>query len=74
MPQKKSGTSYQDMTEPTPLPATGAPAERALADAGIRSLEDLRGRDVEELAVLHGVGPKAIRLLKEALAEGSNES
>ena len=57
------------MPEPTPLPKTSAPAARALADAGITSLEDLRGRDVNALGELHGVGPKAIRILQAALAE-----
>ncbi|WP_082485486.1 methyltransferase domain-containing protein [Rathayibacter sp. Leaf296] len=55
----------------TALPAIGAPATRALAAVGIRTLEDLRGRDLTELAALHGVGPKAIRLLTEACASSS---
>ena len=33
------------------------------------NLDDLRGRDVDALSDLHGVGPKAIRLLKAALDE-----
>jgi len=57
------------MIEPIPLPRTSAPAARALAEVGITSLDDLRDRDVDALANLHGVGPKAVRILKEALAE-----
>jgi len=57
------------MPDPTPLPKTSAPAARALAEVGITSLDDLRDRDVDALARLHGVGPKAIRILKTALAE-----
>jgi hypothetical protein len=56
------------MTEPTPLPRIGAPATRALAEAGISSLEDLRKSDLDALAELHGVGPRAIVILREALA------
>ena len=55
----------------TALPPIGAPATRALAAVGVRTLEDLRGRDLTELAALHGVGPKAIRLLTEACASSS---
>jgi len=53
----------------TALPPIGAPATRALAAVGIRSLEDLAGWDRRDLAALHGVGPKALRLLDAALAE-----
>jgi hypothetical protein len=57
------------MTEPTPLPKIGVPATRALAAAGINSLDDVRKRGVDALTDLHGVGPKAIRILEVALAE-----
>lgn len=50
------------------LPKIGAPATRALEGAGIRTLSQVALRRESELAALHGVGPKAIRLLKEALA------
>lgn len=49
------------------LPAIGAPAARALADAGVRNLDDLESADLAFLATLHGVGPKAIALLRAAL-------
>ncbi|MET9346912.1 DNA-binding protein [Streptomyces termitum] len=43
----------------------GAPATRALAAAGYTRLDQLAGVP----AALHGVGPKALRVLGEALAE-----
>lgn len=49
------------------LPAIGAPAKRALDEAGVRTLDDLRLVGPDALAGLHGVGPKALRLLREAL-------
>ena len=56
--------------DPGDLPASiGRPATRALADAGITSLALVLQRPREELLALHGVGPKAIRLLEEAAAE-----
>lgn len=44
------------------------PALRALAHAGIRSLTQLAQRPESEVAALHGMGPKGMRILKEALA------
>ena len=44
------------------------PARRALAAAGITRLEQVAGRSEAELLALHGFGPKAIRVLREALA------
>jgi endonuclease III len=43
----------------------GRPASGALIDAGYRTLADLPA-DLGELLGLHGVGPKAVRLLGEA--------
>jgi predicted flap endonuclease-1-like 5' DNA nuclease len=45
------------------------PAQRALAGAGYTHLEQLTQASEKELLALHGMGPKAIRLLREALAE-----
>lgn len=47
--------------------AIGAPATRALAAAGITRLEQLTAFSEAELLKLHGLGPKAIRLLRQAL-------
>jgi len=49
------------------LPRLGAPAMRALAAAGIESLDDLRECDPEQLAQLHGIGPNALRAIAAAL-------
>lgn len=51
------------------LPTTfGAPARRALIHAGITHLEQLSRVSEGELLKLHGVGPRAIRLLRDILA------
>jgi hypothetical protein len=44
----------------------GRPATGALIDAGYRSLADLPA-DLDGLLALHGVGQKAVSLLREAL-------
>ncbi|MFE9578766.1 hypothetical protein ACFYO1_20445 [Nocardia sp. NPDC006044] len=46
----------------------GKPAERALAAAGIRDLDDLTSWTERDLAALHGVGPIAVTKLRAALA------
>ena len=43
----------------------GRPATGALIDAGHRTLADLPA-DLETLLALHGVGPSAVRRLREA--------
>ncbi|MCD9153658.1 hypothetical protein [Aeromicrobium duanguangcaii] len=66
------------MTETTPAPdagdlpaAIGRPATRALTQAGLTSLALVLQRPRSEIARLHGVGPRAIRLLEEeAVARG----
>jgi hypothetical protein len=47
----------------------GAPATRALTAAGYTELRQLAGVPVAELKKLHGVGPKTLRLLQEALEQ-----
>ena len=47
----------------------GKPAHRALEGAGYSSLEQLTKVSEKELLKLHGVGPKAVRILRETLAE-----
>jgi hypothetical protein len=44
------------------------PMLRALANARIESMHDLTKKTESDLAALHGVGPKGLRILKEALA------
>ena len=52
----------------TALPRIGAPATRALANAGVTSLEDLTTWSEADLLALHGMGPKAVGILREHLA------
>lgn len=51
------------------LPKIGAPATRALNEAGYTRLSQLDGVSEANLAQLHGVGPKAIQVLRVALAD-----
>jgi uncharacterized protein YdhG (YjbR/CyaY superfamily) len=53
------------------FPKIGAPATRALEAAGYTNLKQLTKVTEVELAQLHGMGPKALGILREALkAEG----
>lgn len=52
----------------TELPKTSNPAARAFEQAGITSLEQAGQAGAAALLALHGVGPKAIRILREELA------
>lgn len=47
----------------------GKTAARELHIHGISSLEQVASRSKQELLAIHGVGPKAVRILGEALAE-----
>jgi len=52
----------------TGLPGNiGAPATRALTAAGYTELRQLAGVPAAGLKKLHGVGPKALRLIQEEL-------
>ncbi len=57
------------MTPLDELPRIGAPATRAPRGAGCTGLGQLAGVPRATLAALHGVGPKALRILDEALAD-----
>jgi predicted flap endonuclease-1-like 5' DNA nuclease len=46
----------------------GAPATRALQAAGLHDLDAVAGVRPDDLLALHGVGPRAVRVLREALA------
>lgn len=64
------GKKRIDLTHPMDLPqGIGRPAHRALAAAGITRLEQFTSISEEELLTLHGIGPKAIRIIKEFLRE-----
>ncbi|WP_088809748.1 MULTISPECIES: DNA-binding protein [Listeria] len=53
----------------TNLPKIGKPATSALEAEGITTLEQVVAYDEKTLLALHGVGPKAIEILRKALAE-----
>jgi hypothetical protein len=46
----------------------GRPTTGALLDAGYRAIADLSA-DLDGLLAIHGVGPKAVRLLRQARAD-----
>lgn len=50
------------------FPKTSNPAQNALTHAGYTRLSQLTQVTEAEIAALHGMGPKAIRILREALA------
>ncbi|SNT62596.1 hypothetical protein SAMN05216276_109216 [Streptosporangium subroseum] len=59
-------SSHGDDDIPSSL---GAPARRALAGAGYTTLTQVASMTEQQLLRLHGMGPKAIRQLRAALAE-----
>ena len=62
--KKEMITKYGDE-----FPKIGAPAFRALDSIGITELSQLTKHTEKELLSLHGFGPKALKLLRHALAE-----
>lgn len=46
-----------------------APAQRALSKAGLTRLEQLSAISEDELSRMHGIGPRALALLRAALAD-----
>jgi hypothetical protein len=54
-------------SDPNELPKLASPARRALKSAGITSLRQLTEVTEEELLQLHGMGPNALGVLREAL-------
>jgi uncharacterized protein YdhG (YjbR/CyaY superfamily) len=59
----------QDNQNKNDFPKIGAPATRALEAAGYSRLEQLTKVSEVELAQLHGMGPKALGILRETLKE-----
>jgi len=51
------------------IPVISKPANRALGLAGYYKLEQFTQVTEAELLMLHGMGPKGIRILREALQE-----
>ena len=57
----------KEQQETSPFPKIGAPATRALDTAGYSRLEQLTKVTEAELGQLHGMGPKALDILRETL-------
>ena len=51
------------------LPKIGAPATRALNNAGYVALRELAGVSRAEMATLHGMGPKALDIIQSTLEQ-----
>ncbi len=57
----------KDSQSKSDLPKIGAPATRALESVGITTLKQLTNITEEELLMLHGMGQKAARILRDEL-------
>jgi hypothetical protein len=61
------------VTRPAPgtdlPPGIGKPATRAMLGAGVTRLDQVSEMSESDLRGLHGVGPKAIEILRRALAD-----
>lgn len=68
MSKKRDSTTQDALAGDLPA-GVGNPARRALAAAGITRLEQLVSISEAELLKLHGLGPKAVRVIKEAMAQ-----
>ncbi len=55
----------------TNIPDIGKPAANALSNIGITELEQLSRIDEKNLLKIHGIGPKAASILKQALADSN---
>lgn len=62
---KKTATAA---TEAWP-PGVAKPAQRALASAGYANIDQIASARESDVAALHGMGPKALDLLREALRQ-----
>ena len=56
------------LTNDDALPSSiGKPASRALAAEGVERIDDVARYSEQELLAIHGVGPKAVGILKAVL-------
>lgn len=53
--------------EPHPFDQLSQPAQRALANIGIKTLEQLSGLTEKEFMALHGIGKSSLGPLKAAM-------
>jgi hypothetical protein len=65
---KRPAVQHEAAESRTELPAVGGPATRALVSAGLTDVDTVARHSQAELLALHGVGPKAVRMLTDALA------
>ena len=66
---QRTGTKSRPATSGSPFPrGIGRPATGALLAAGFTRMADLTRVSEADLLALHGVGPKAIGVLRQALA------
>ena len=56
-------------SEESDIPKIGAPAQRALAAAGVKQLKDLTKFSEQEVRHWHGIGPNALGKLRQAMTE-----
>ncbi|MES2724133.1 MAG: DNA-binding protein [Pseudomonadota bacterium] len=56
----------------TDFDGLAAPARRALANGGFRTLADLAKAREADVAKLHGMGPHALKILRERLARAGH--
>ena len=68
MAAKKQVGKKSNSTPGAPFPkGVSHPAIRALADAGYTHIDQLAGVSEKHLRMLHGMGPKTVRIIGEAL-------
>ncbi len=53
----------------TDIPKISRPANDALGEARLTTLEQVARTPRDEVAALHGMGPKGIRILTDAIAK-----
>jgi predicted flap endonuclease-1-like 5' DNA nuclease len=62
-------TNQSELPQSKLPPGLGQPAQRALAGAGIQSLDQLTHFSEAEIKRLHGIGPNALDKLRQALSD-----
>ncbi|PWG67662.1 DNA-binding protein, partial [Enterobacter mori] len=53
----------------TDIPEIGVPATKALKELGVTNLEEVASYERTTLLDIHGIGPKAIEILEQALKD-----